>query len=77
MQPQSLADIITDPIVFLEDLFSKLDDIGLDLDKYPLDHLCYRVSSLDEYKLKKSELMNFGSFSIGQISYIQEIAIIY
>lgn len=64
MTPQSLADIITDPIVFLEDLFSKLDDIGLDLEKYPLDHLCYRVSTLEEYKIKKAELLNFGELLI-------------
>ncbi|MFA6238421.1 MAG: VOC family protein [Bacteriovorax sp.] len=59
-----LADIITDPIVFLEDLFLRLEDIGLEVDKYELDHLCYRVETVDEYKIKRDELMPFGELLV-------------
>ena len=57
---RSLNDIISDPIVFLEKLFEMLDDIGLEVDQYLLDHLCYRVESVNEYKQKKAELESFG-----------------
>lgn len=59
-----LAEVITDPIVFLEDLFLKIDDIGLDVEKYELDHICYRVESMSDYKIKKEELINFGELLI-------------
>lgn len=61
---KTLADIITDPIAFLEDLFSKLEEIDLDVESYELDHICYRVQSMDEYKIKKSELAHFGELLI-------------
>jgi predicted metalloenzyme YecM len=61
---KSLNEIIGDPIVFLNDLFSKLDDIGLEVDKYELDHICYRVESLEQYKIKKVELGFLGELLI-------------
>jgi len=64
MQNLALNDIITDPVIFLDKLFSMLEDIGLDLDKYPLDHICYRTSSLEEYHEKKAALMNVGDLLI-------------
>ncbi len=64
MTTKTLSDVITDPMVFLDDLFNKLDDIGLELDKYPLDHICYRVSTLDEYQTKKTDLMELGELLI-------------
>ena len=53
---KKLADIIGDPILFLNDLFSKLQDIELDVEKYELDHICYRVKSIEEYNEKKEKL---------------------
>lgn len=61
---KTLTDVITDPLFFLEDLFSKLEDIGLTVDSYELDHICYRVNSVDEYKLKKNELQDFGELLV-------------
>ena len=60
----SLKDIITDPNEFLEKLFFMLEDIGLDVEKYPLDHICYRVESMDEYREKKKALESFGTLLI-------------
>ena len=59
-----LADIIGDPQVFLEDLFSKISDIELKVENYELDHICYRVESNSEYKSKKEELLEFGELLI-------------
>ncbi len=61
---KSLSDVIGDPIVFLEDLFSKIDDIELNVDKYELDHICYRVESIELYKTKKEELAHLGELLI-------------
>lgn len=61
---KTLAEIITDPIVFLDDLFSKIDEIELDVEKYELDHICYRVETLAEYKIKKAELTEVSTLLI-------------
>ena len=61
---KALSDIITDPHVYLENLFSKLDNIGLNLDDCYLDHICYRVATEAEYQTKKVELLDHGSLLI-------------
>ena len=61
---KTLAEVIGDPIAFLDDLFSKLADIELKVDNYELDHICYRVTSNNEYKTKKEELTNFGELLV-------------
>ena len=61
---KNLTEIIGDPLLFLDDLFSKISDIELKVEHYELDHICYRVQSVDEYKIKKEELKNFGELLI-------------
>ena len=61
---KSLNEIIGDPILFLDDLFSRINDIELRVENYELDHICYRVTSVDQYKIKKNELMNYGELLI-------------
>ncbi len=61
---KSLVDIITDPQVYLENLFSKIDSIGLNVDDCYLDHICYRVATETEYQSKKAELLNHGKLLI-------------
>jgi predicted metalloenzyme YecM len=61
---KSLAEVIGDPILFLDEIFSKLSDIELKVDQYELDHICYRVESLDQYKLKKAELSPLGELLV-------------
>lgn len=56
-----LADVIGDPNLFLEELFAMISDIELNVDRYELDHICYRVQSMGEYGKKKEELKNFGT----------------
>lgn len=60
----ALKDIIGCPQAFLTDLFQRLEDIELNLEKYPLDHICYRVESLEEYETKKNQLKAFGEMLI-------------
>lgn len=61
---KTLTDVITDPHLFLDDLFARLDDIGLEVDNYELDHICYRVETTDEYKIKREELKAFGELLV-------------
>lgn len=57
---QTLESIIGDPHLFLEELFKLMDDIELDVSKYELDHICYRVDSIENYRTKKIQLQSFG-----------------
>ena len=57
---KKLADVITDPHLFLEKFFLKLQEIELDVESYTLDHICYRVKTVNEYQIKKEELLSFG-----------------
>jgi predicted metalloenzyme YecM len=61
---QNLSEIIGDPIVFLDELFGMLEDIELDVEKYEMDHICYRVTSMEEYKKKKAALLPLGELLV-------------
>jgi predicted metalloenzyme YecM len=61
---KTLVEIIGDPILFLEDLFFKLSEIELNVEHFELDHLCYRVSSLEEYNSKKTDLIDLGTLLV-------------
>lgn len=61
---KNLSDIIGDPLLFLNKLFSMLSDIELDVEKYELDHICYRVENLDQYKEKKNDLSQHGKLLV-------------
>jgi predicted metalloenzyme YecM len=61
---KSLNEIISDPIIFLEKLFSMIDESGMNVDSYFLDHICYRVGTESEYSAKKAELLNLGTLLI-------------
>ena len=61
---KNLNDIISDPQVFLEKLFGMIEDIDLNVEKYFLDHICFRVASLEEYHEKKAELLHHGEMLV-------------
>jgi predicted metalloenzyme YecM len=61
---KALNDIITDPIVFLDKLFMMIDESGLNVDAYFLDHICYRVGTTAEYETKKLELLEHGKLLV-------------
>ena len=60
----SLADIITDPHTYLEDLFGRLEALNLDVSPYYLDHICYRVATQAEYDEKKIALLTYADLII-------------
>lgn len=64
MSQKPLAEIIGDHQAFLTDLFGLIEDIELDVSKYFMDHICYRVDSEENYKLKKTDLLPHGELLI-------------
>lgn len=57
---KSLIDIIGDYHKFLEEIFFMIDDIDLDVHNMILDHICFRVATIEEYQNKKIELAELG-----------------
>ena len=47
--------------IFLDSLFENIDSYKIDVSSYELDHICYRVASIDEYLEMKHVLSQFGS----------------
>jgi predicted metalloenzyme YecM len=59
------AQFRSDAQVFLKRLFEALDLRGIQLEHHwNLDHLCYRVSSLEDYNKYKEYLHAFGEFLV-------------
>ena len=56
-----LQSIIGDYGAFLTQIIQETEDEGFDLNDFvQMDHMCYRVPSLEQYKLKKKELAAVG-----------------
>jgi uncharacterized protein len=56
-----LQTVIGDYDTFLKQILQEVEDAGFDFtDFVQLDHLCYRVPSLERYSLKKRELTTMG-----------------
>lgn len=57
-----LQQIIGDYPSFLKLILTEIRDAGFDLSDFvQMDHMCYRVSSLEHYDLKKRDLARVGS----------------
>jgi DNA-binding Xre family transcriptional regulator/predicted metalloenzyme YecM len=54
------SELFTEARSFLDQLFYELDQAGLDLRTNELDHLCYRVESLERYREMKHSLLGEG-----------------
>jgi predicted metalloenzyme YecM len=49
---------------FLEQLFDQLDKLEIDVSKLELDHICFRVASMDEYLSYKDLFSEHGELLI-------------
>lgn len=45
---------------FLDDIFEKLENIGIDLSAFHLDHIAYRVETLERYEELKKQFLQKG-----------------
>lgn len=63
----NLQSIIGDYEYFISNLLKHLENKNINITNYPIDHLCYRTSTLDEYNAMKKNLLTFSK------SYIENI----
>ena len=52
-----------DQTTFLNSFFQKLNEVGIDISQYEMDHLGYQASSNEDYDQLKQELQKEGDFS--------------
>lgn len=45
---------------FLDNIFQGLEKLNIDVSNRQLDHLCYRVATIEEYNTKKDQLLDLG-----------------
>lgn len=54
--------LLGDPTPFLKKIFTALDKDRMDVSKYELDHICYRIETSQKYGDLKQKLHECGSF---------------
>lgn len=57
---QDLVEIIGDYKSFVQDTLKRATDAGVDLKDYPIDHLCFRVQTVEEYQRIKPLIQKFS-----------------
>ena len=57
---KSVQQLLGEPSIFLQNIFDHLEAKNINVADYELDHICYRVSSLDRYYELKKTLIEFG-----------------
>jgi predicted metalloenzyme YecM len=57
---KALQAVLGDPTAFLDRLFAELAAVGIDVARFPLDHVCYRVASSERYAELKPRLATAG-----------------
>ncbi|HSX00138.1 MAG TPA: VOC family protein [Patescibacteria group bacterium] len=57
----SVTTVIGDYEKFIADLKQKLEDEGIEISHYPIDHVCYRVATPEEYRITQAALRSFSS----------------
>lgn len=55
-----LQDIYTLFPVFMADMVERLTPLGLTIDQYPLDHVCFRVFTLPEFEAYRDHLTSLS-----------------
>jgi predicted metalloenzyme YecM len=60
---KTLSQIVGDYETFLISILKEIEDEGFDLNDFmQIDHICYRVTSMDDYTAKKQELEEVAEF---------------
>jgi len=52
--------ILGDTSAFLTRIFSEVSALGINVSTFLCDHVCFRVSTLEEYEAKKAQLLKVG-----------------
>lgn len=61
---KNINEVITDPKIFLDELFRRLEEVGFNADPYFMDHICFRVGTPEEYETKKVEMAALGNLLV-------------
>jgi predicted metalloenzyme YecM len=56
----SIKKILKDPTPFLDNLFKDLKNTQIDVDNFELDHICYRVETLERYNELKNLMLEIS-----------------
>ena len=57
----TLFQLLPEPFDFLDQVFIHLDHSAIDVSSFELDHICYRVETLDLYHDLKTQLQELGT----------------
>lgn len=57
---ESIQQILGDPKPFLQRIFEQLKSSKIDVADLELDHICYRVATVERYQILKEKLQNIG-----------------
>lgn len=52
--------LLSDPTLFIGNILTELKAKNIDVRKYPLDHICYRTDSIEQYLTLKNKLNQLG-----------------
>ncbi len=60
MKTKRVTDILGPSNVFLDILFKRIAQKGIEVSNFELDHICYRVETQEKYESLKQELSSIG-----------------
>jgi len=64
----AIHQLLGNPTPFLDHIFAYLSEKGIAVDRYELDHICYRVETEEKYQQLKKALTNLGALlTVSQI----------
>ena len=68
-----INDIVGDCNSFVRDLLQRVRSVGIDIGNYPIDHICYRASTFEEYKEIKNKLLEISRAYVENIHHDRPI----
>ncbi len=63
-------------IKFLDDIFPKIEEKGINIDKFKLDHIGYQASSATDYQKKRDDFFKYGNLISESIVGNRRVAVI-
>ena len=57
----TITRLLGDPVPFLDHIFQYLQAQKVEVTHYELDHICYRVETVERYQILKEALTNLGT----------------
>lgn len=74
MTSNNLLNKLWDYKIFLDEIFKELQNDDIDVSNYQLDHICYRVSTNENYSILKKNFINESTLLAENIIWWREIS---